>query len=125
MSNTAKLQQRLKAEQETLHKELTELGVQNLTVPEDWIATPADAIATEADENVVADRAEEWMERRGEIAELETRYNNVLVALDRMAAGTYGICTVCQQAIEPERLEANPAASTCAAHREGESNFSN
>ena len=34
-------------------------------------------------------------------------------ALARVAAGTYGTCTVCGEPIAPERLEARPAAPTC------------
>jgi DnaK suppressor protein len=34
-------------------------------------------------------------------------------ALLRVAAGTYGVCEVCQQRIAPERLQAIPWAATC------------
>lgn len=123
MIDTTLLKKQLLAEQKTLHQELTELGVQNLTVPEDWIATPEDSITTEADDNIVADRREEWIGRRGEIAELETRYNNVMHALDQIQAGTYGVCEICQKEIEADRLEANPAARTCIEHREKETDL--
>jgi RNA polymerase-binding transcription factor DksA len=43
---------------------------------------------------------------RAYLAELER-------AEDRVAAGTYGICTQCGVALPPERLAALPAASTC------------
>jgi RNA polymerase-binding transcription factor DksA len=36
-------------------------------------------------------------------------------ALQRMAEGTYGLCEVCGQAIEPERLAALPTAALCIA----------
>jgi DnaK suppressor protein len=36
-------------------------------------------------------------------------------ALDRLAAGGYGTCVSCGQAIAPERLAARPAAATCIA----------
>lgn len=110
-------------EQQLLHTELTELGVQNLSVPEDWIATPEEPVSTEADENVVADRSEEWMERRGEVAQLETRYNNILRAIEKMKTGMYGTCEVCGVEIEDDRLNANPAAKTCKAHLESESSL--
>ncbi len=50
-------------------------------------------------------------ELRGQLAQLDA-------ALERVAAGTYGICEVCGLPIPPERLEARPAARThvaCAA----------
>jgi DnaK suppressor protein len=34
-------------------------------------------------------------------------------ALDRLRAGTYGLCTRCGGAIAPARLEARPATPTC------------
>jgi len=33
--------------------------------------------------------------------------------LERIEAGTYGICASCGQQIPPARLEANPWASLC------------
>ena len=44
-------------------------------------------------------------ELRAQVAELDA-------ALERVAAGTYGICEVCGLPIPPERLEARPAART-------------
>ncbi|HLD21335.1 MAG TPA: TraR/DksA C4-type zinc finger protein [Patescibacteria group bacterium] len=44
---------------------------------------------------------------------LEARLAEVNAALEKMAMNTYGMCTVCKEKIPPERLEANPAASTC------------
>ncbi len=37
----------------------------------------------------------------------------VHAALDRVAAGTYGVCVVCGRAIPAARLEARPFATTC------------
>jgi DnaK suppressor protein len=36
-------------------------------------------------------------------------------ALDRIAAGTYGVCVGCGASIPPERLEFLPRAATCVA----------
>lgn len=41
------------------------------------------------------------------------RIQEIDSALERMAAGTYGICEECGQPIDPERLKAFPSASTC------------
>ena len=89
----------------------------------DWVATP-DSVVGEADPNVEADSVEEWNERRATLAHLETRYNNIKRALKKIEDGTYGVCEVSQEPIEAERLAANPAARTCIAHREDESNLS-
>ncbi len=37
-------------------------------------------------------------------------------ALDRLAAGTYGLCETCHDAIEPDRLIADPIARFCLDH---------
>lgn len=94
--------------------ELTDLGV--LQPNGDWVTTPEDMETQEADPNIAADRSEEWVERRGTLAALETRYNNIKRALAKIEAGTYGTCEVCGEVIETDRLDANPAARTCKAH---------
>ncbi len=39
-------------------------------------------------------------------------------AIEKMYAGTYGICEDCGKAIEPARLEAKPFAKLCLKHKE-------
>ena len=68
----------------------------------------------------IRDRVEDWDERRSTIAALETRYNNIKRALDKIEKGTYGICEISGQPIEAERLKANPAARTSQANQEKE-----
>ena len=41
------------------------------------------------------------------------RLADVEAALDRRAAGTYGVCETCGRPIAPARLAARPAARTC------------
>ena len=50
------------------------------------------------------------------VADLETRYNEVLMALTRIDSGTYGVCDEGGEPIEMERLNADPAARTCLTH---------
>lgn len=38
---------------------------------------------------------------------------NIRTARERLATGTYGLCTCCGNAIPPERLELIPSASMC------------
>lgn len=83
----------------------------------DWMAKPEAAAASgEADPNVEADVVEDWNERRATLSQLETRYNNIKRALHKIEEGTYGVCEVSGAPIEPERLDANPAARTCQEH---------
>ena len=113
---------KLEVELERITDELKNLGVHNPDNPDDWVATPEDETGeSEADENVVADRIESLDERVSTLALLETEYNNINLALKKIDNGTYGVCEVNGEAIEEERLDANPSARTCIAHREEES----
>lgn len=122
--NISSLQQQLETEKQTLTNDLRELGIQNPKTPEDWIATPADPSTSEADQNVVADRAEEWQVDQATVDALETRLGNINRALDKIATGRYGICEISGEPIEEDRLAANPAARTNKAHMNEESTLS-
>lgn len=43
----------------------------------------------------------------------QSRLDAISAALTRVRSGRYGICTSCQQPINPERLEVMPEASLC------------
>jgi RNA polymerase-binding transcription factor DksA len=86
---------------------------------DDWVAKP-DTSGNEADENVEADLVEDWNERRATLSELETRYQNIKRALRKIEDGTFGYCEISGEAIEPDRLHANPAARTCKHHLDQE-----
>lgn len=106
----------LEKEKELLEKELSKLGIKN---PEDgdWgaILTSIKG-ADRADDNIAADRFEDFGERSSILGELEIRYHNVLDALEKIKKSMYGVCKVCGRPIELDRLKANPAASTCKKH---------
>lgn len=110
--HTAK--QKLEAEKAELTATLSTLGIQNPANPSDWITITKRS--AEAEENTVADQQEAYLNDRGTLAELETRYSNVTHALEKIASGTFGTCEVCGTAIEADRLHANAAARTCKAH---------
>ncbi len=110
---------RLETELTEVISELRTIAVQD---PEtgDWEAVPGNEDATETDDNVEADAVEDWDIRSGVVAELETRYRNINRAIEKIVAGTYGICEISGELIEPERLDANPAARTSIANRDRE-----
>ncbi len=110
---------RLESELTEVISELKTVAVQD---PEtgDWEAVPGNEDATETDDNVEADAVEDWDIRSGVVAELETRYRNINRAIEKIVAGTYGICEISGEPIEPERLDANPAARTNIANRDRE-----
>ncbi len=113
-TNTYKIP--LEAEAAELTKQLGNLGSLDHTVAGDWVSTPGEAMEAEADESLIADRVEEALTRDGELAPLETRYADVVRALEKIAAGAFGSCEICQSDIETDRLTVNPAARTCKAH---------
>lgn len=105
----------LEEEKARLEGELSSIGRRNPSNPNDWEALP-DETGQEADPNDAADLIEGYEANTAILKELETRYNEVLAALARIQDGTYGICEVSGEPIEPERLGADAAARTCKAH---------
>ncbi len=112
--------QKLTKELTNITKDLEELGIQNPQVPQDWIATPSEKLQTEADTNITADRTEDWQVRRAEVAVLEKRYNNIVRAIQKIKEGNFGVCEICGEKIENDRLAIHPAARTDKAHMEQE-----
>lgn len=89
----------------------------------DWEAAPADELE-EADPNSEADGVEEWNERNATVTQLEISFQNIKRALEKMAAGTFGACEICGEAISPERLLFLPTARTCVPHVDDERTLS-
>lgn len=114
--NTDKYKKLLEEQATALRSELEGLGVQNPDVKADWVERADDLEVVSADPNDVADRTEEYDERRATLATLEGRYNDIKRALKKIENGSYGICEVSGEPIEEDRLEANPAARTCKEH---------
>ncbi len=115
MTDTNAMKVRLEEMKAEITAELATLGIHE---PEtgDWVATPSGVDTSEADPNVGADRNEDWAEKRATLSALETRFNNIKRALNKLDDGSYGICEIAGDAIEEDRLTANPAARTCKAH---------
>ncbi len=99
--------------------ELGTLAVYNAAT-DDWEARFDFENNDEADSDLLGDAAEAAEERIATLALLETRYRNIVRALEKIENGTYGICEISGEHIEPDRLHANPAARTCKAHLDDE-----
>jgi RNA polymerase-binding transcription factor DksA len=106
----------LEVEEKILEKELEEIGRRNPDNPSDWEAAPADKDSSQADENILADNIETYDENVAIVNTLESRYQDVKNALDKIKNRSYGLCEVCNEEINMERLEANPSARTCRKH---------
>lgn len=100
----AAAEERLREELAHIEKELIELG-----------ASPDGSVDVAFDEGF-ADAAQTASERAKVLSLVEglmTRLDDVRVALRKIPQGTYGLCERCGKEINPERLEAIPAARLC------------
>ncbi len=104
---------KLQEEKKLLEEELGAIGQVDKTG--DWKAVPEDQINSQEvpDEGDLADRAEDFEERSSKLDLLELRLADINKALGKIEGDQYGICEKCQKEIEDDRLEVNPAATTC------------
>jgi RNA polymerase-binding transcription factor DksA len=111
---------------EYLQKELAQLTTELSKIARheestgDWVAIPDSEELKEIDINAEADAVEAWNERRATVAQLEMLYHNTKIALEKIERGTYGICELCEQTIESDRLDVMPTARTCKTHKDDE-----
>ena len=113
MVNINKAKQKLEQEEAQLELELTDIGHLHNAAVGNWDGSAGDLKVGTEDENVLADKFEEITTNEAIVNELEERLLNVKKALEKIEAGTYGICEKCGAEIEEERLEANSAATLC------------
>lgn len=115
-SKLAYFKEKLEKEKALLERELKTVGRINPENPADWQPTPAVMDILNSDDNEVADSIEEFESNVAILKQLEIRFNEVKEALSRMEKEEYGKCRIGGEDIEEERLEANPAATTCLKH---------
>lgn len=119
--DTQKFKEKLETESATLIKEMQKISEINYdSKTEDWEAKGANLNVLQSDKNERADSQEEYELNNTLLKDLEVRYNNVKKALVRIEDGTYGVCKINNEPIEIDRLEANPAATTCEMHMDKE-----
>ncbi len=106
VSRTARnrLEKRLQSRLDVLRREIAE-GLQNAGGV-DHVALAGDE-GDESNADLISDTVLFDLQR--DVSEIDA----VRAALDRLAGGTYGLCIACGDQIEPERLEAEPAAARC------------
>ncbi len=102
-----KLRSYLEGEQKRLLEEIQQLEASAHPAEERREGSPFGKREEEAEESFELEkRLALEKQLRGHLAEIEH-------ALQKFAEGTYGLCDVCGQAIDPARLEALPQASLC------------
>lgn len=115
-NNVEKFETALKKELSILESELKSIGRKNPSNPSDWEAMPDKMDTLASDSNDVADSIESYEDNTAILKQLEIRYNEIKLALEKIKGDQYGLCSVDGKPIEIERLEANPAATTCKSH---------
>jgi RNA polymerase-binding transcription factor DksA len=104
---------KLEEEKKLLEEELGSLG--KVDSDGDWEATPDSEMSNQEvqDEADMAEKASDYEERSIKLNALEKRLSDINKALGKIENGGYGVCENCNKKVEEDRLEANPAASTC------------
>jgi DnaK suppressor protein len=106
------IRNRLELEKKRIQDELNQLAASRSTTDERREGSPFGKREEEANES---------MELEKRLA-LEKRHQSLLIevdrALEKLDAGTYGICDICNTAIDPARLEALPQAILCLSCRQ-------
>lgn len=105
----------LEKEEATLRGELMQIAVWNEETGM-YEAIPEIPEPSVIGEDEAADRTEVWDERTSLVATLGARLIDVENALEKIEEKAFGICEMCNQPIEGERLDANCAARTCMTH---------
>ena len=103
MTNTSAIADRFNARLAELNAEVSSIETE--------LRTPLDADFSEQ-----ANEIEDQDALKGIEANHRDEINQIHAALNRIAAGTYGQCSVCGIDIPAARLEALPTATTCIAH---------
>ncbi len=114
--NTSEFKKKLEKELALVEKELSEVARKNPDNNNDWEPIETELDDDHADDNDVADGLENFDENISLTNQLETRYDDIKNALEKIKEGTYGKCEVGREEIPLERLEANPSARTCVKH---------
>jgi DnaK suppressor protein len=117
--DTGYFKNKLERELATLEAELKTVGHKNPDNPKDWEPVSGEVDINASDLADIADNIESYESNTAILKPLETQYNDVKAAIEKIKKGGYGICEVGGEPIEAARLEANPAARTCVAHMNG------
>jgi RNA polymerase-binding transcription factor DksA len=115
--NIQKYKEELVKEQARLIEAMKTIGQLSDIVPGDW-ETHMDDSQNETSFDDLPNKFEEESTNEGVLETLEERLREVTDALERIQNKTFGICMITGKPIEPEVLDANPAATTCLAAKE-------
>lgn len=106
----AELKKVLLEEKEKLEKNLEKIA-RPIDKRDGEYETNFERIGEDKDDN--ATEVEQYADSLPVETALENKLKDVIAALSRIEAGTYGFCENCQKEIDIERLRINPSAKTC------------
>ena len=109
------IEQKLHERQKQLEGELKQFANKNPHASGDWQARYTDVGRSE-DEN--AAEVTMYSDNLSLERTLEKELRDVLNAISRIAAGSYGTCRYCSQPIAEQRLLARPTSSACVSCKE-------
>jgi len=113
--NIAHFKDKLLKEQDRLIESMNAIGTLSNIGEGNWEVHTDKLDNKELEPDMIADKYEEQTTNEGVLETLEERLKEVVDALKKIEEGTYGVCAKCGKKIEEEKLEANPAATTCMA----------
>lgn len=106
-----KIKDKLKKEKQGLIKELDSFAEKKKNLKSDWNARFPNFQGSNLEEE--ADEVEEYENLLSIEKTLETKLEQIDLAIESMEKGEYGTCKVCHQEISKERLEAIPETAVC------------
>jgi RNA polymerase-binding transcription factor DksA len=112
------LRTKLEDERARLEAELKTIAVKKSDGSGAWESVPDPDETQPEFQDEYADASEELNERQATDEALSAQLKQVITALANIDAGTYGRCIVCGSPIEDARLNADPSAQTCIAHKD-------
>lgn len=112
----AELKQKLESEKASVEKELKKFAKEDTKLKGNWDTRFPKFNGGEAGSAALekaADEVEEYATLLPIEYSLETKLNNINLALEKIEKGKYGICEKCGKEIETERLKIYPEAKLC------------
>jgi RNA polymerase-binding transcription factor DksA len=106
-----KFKEELEKNKANLEKDLEAFATKDKNVEGNWEAKRINAEDTDMEEK--ADEVEEYDNLLSLEHSLELKLKDVNGALEKISAGTYGICEKCGNEIEEKRLQVCPEAKLC------------
>ena len=107
----AELKEKLELQKNSIQKELESFATEDPKLKHNWDTKYPNR--EDSDKEEAADEVQEYDNKLSVEYSLELKLKDVNNALEKISAGTYGVCEGCGKEITEERLLACPEAKTC------------